>query len=41
MQKLFLTSLFKDVSEIFMDFANENLEAKTVTFIQQLRCQIN
>ena len=33
MKKLFLASLFKDVSEIFVDFANENLEGKTVTFI--------
>lgn len=33
MQKLFLTSLFKDVSQIFVDFANENLVGKTVTFI--------
>lgn len=33
MQKLFLASLFKDVSEIFVDFANENLIGKTVTFI--------
>lgn len=33
MQKLFLASLFKDVSQIFIDFANENLEGKTVTFI--------
>lgn len=33
MKKLFLASLFKDVSEIFVGFANENLEGKTVTFI--------
>lgn len=33
MQKLFLASLFKDVSQIFIDFANENLVGKTVTFI--------
>ena len=33
MQKLFLASLFKDVSQIFVDFANENLAGKTVTFI--------
>ena len=33
MQKLFLASLFKDVSQIFVDFANENLVGKTVTFI--------
>ena len=33
MKKLFLASLFKDVSEIFVDFDNENLEGKTVTFI--------
>lgn len=33
MQKLFLASLFKDVSHLFVDFANENLVGKTVTFI--------
>lgn len=33
MQRLFLASLFKDVSQIFVDFANENLVGKTVTFI--------
>lgn len=33
MQKLFLASLFKDVSQLFVDFANENLAGKTVTFI--------
>lgn len=33
MHKLFLASLFKDVSQIFVDFANENLAGKTVTFI--------
>lgn len=33
MQRLFLASLFKDVSQIFQDFANENLVGKTVTFI--------
>lgn len=33
MQKLFLASLFKDVSQIFVEFANENLAGKTVTFI--------
>ena len=33
MQKLFLASLFKDVAQIFLDFANENLAGKTVTFI--------
>ena len=33
MQKLFLASLFKDVSQIFVDFVNENLVGKTVTFI--------
>ena len=33
MQKLFLASLFKDVLQIFIDFANENLVGKTVTFI--------
>lgn len=33
MQKLFLASLFKDVSPIFVDFANENLAGKKVTFI--------
>ena len=30
MQKLFLASLFKDVFQIFIDFANENLVGKTV-----------
>lgn len=33
MQKLFLASLFKDVSQIFIDFANETLVGKTVTFV--------
>ena len=33
MQKLFLASLFKDVSQIFVDFANENLVGKRVTFV--------
>ena len=33
MQKLFLASLFKEVSQIFVDFANEKLVGKTVTFI--------
>lgn len=33
MQKLFLASLFKEVSQIFADFADENLIGKTVTFI--------
>lgn len=33
MQKLFLAPLFKDVAQIFLDFANENLVGKTVTFI--------
>lgn len=33
MQKLFLASLFKDVSRLFVDFANENFVGKTVTFI--------
>lgn len=33
MQKLFLASLFKEVSQIFQYFANENLLGKTVTFI--------
>lgn len=33
MQRLFLASLFKDVSQIFVDFANENLVGKAVTFI--------
>lgn len=33
MQKLFLASLFKEVSQIFEDFAGENLVGKTVTFI--------
>ncbi len=33
MQKIFLASLFKDVSQIFVSFVNENLIGKTVTFI--------
>lgn len=33
MQKLFLASLFKEVSQIFADFAGKNLAGKTVTFI--------
>lgn len=33
MHKLFLASLFKDVSQIFVDFANENLVGKRITFI--------
>jgi dipeptidase E len=33
MQKLFLASLFKDVFQIFADFADENLVGKTLTFI--------
>ena len=33
MKKLFLASLFKNVTQIFVDFANENLAGKTVTFI--------
>lgn len=33
MKKLFLASLFKDVSPIFEEFAGENLAGKTVTFI--------
>lgn len=33
MQKLFLASLFKDVSQIFVEFANENLAGKRVTFV--------
>lgn len=33
MEKLFLASLFKDVAQIFVNFANENLAGKTVTFI--------
>lgn len=33
MKRMFLASLFKDVSQIFVDFANENLVGKTVTFI--------
>lgn len=33
MQRLFLASLFKDVSHLFVDFANEELVGKTVTFI--------
>ena len=39
MQRLFLASLFKDVSQIFQDFANENLVGKTVTFIPILHYQ--
>ena len=33
MQKVFLTSLFKDVSQIFIDSNDEKLTGKTVTFI--------
>ncbi len=33
MQKLFLASLFKDVFQLFKEFANESLEGKKVTFI--------
>ena len=33
MHKLFLASLFKEVSQIFVDFANENLVGKRVTFV--------
>lgn len=33
MHRLFLASLFKEVSQIFVDFANENLVGKTITFI--------
>lgn len=33
MQKLFLASLFKDVFQLFTEFANESLEGKKVTFI--------
>lgn len=33
MKKLFLASLFKDVFQVFIEFANDNLEGKTVTFI--------
>lgn len=33
MKKLLLASLFKNVTQIFVDFANENLAGKTVTFI--------
>ena len=33
MKKLFLASLFKDVSQVFVDSINENLTGKTVTFI--------
>ena len=33
MRRLFLASLFKEVSHIFENFANENLTGKTVTFI--------
>lgn len=33
MQKLFLASLFKNVSQIFIEFAEEHLTGKTVTFI--------
>ena len=33
MKKLFLASLFKDVSQVFVDYINENLAGKTVTFI--------
>ena len=33
MRRLFLASLFKEVSHIFENFANENLTGKTVTYI--------
>lgn len=33
MQKLFLASLFMEVSQLFVKFADENLVGKTVTFI--------
>ena len=33
MKKLFLASLFKDVSQVFVDSINENLTGKTVIFI--------
>lgn len=33
MHKLFLASLFKDVFQIFVDFANENLAGKRITFV--------
>lgn len=33
MQRLFLASLFKEVSHLFVEFAKENLAGKTVTFI--------
>ena len=33
MQKVFLASLFKDVSQIFIDSIDEKLAGKTVTFI--------
>lgn len=33
MQKLFLASLFKDVSQIFVEFADDNLVGKTVTLV--------
>ena len=32
-KKVFLASLFKDVSQVFVDSINENLTGKTVTFI--------
>lgn len=33
MRKMFLSSSFKDVSDLFITFAGDNLEGKTVTFI--------
>lgn len=33
MYKIFLASLFKEVTQIFAYFVNENLKGKTVTFI--------
>ena len=33
MRKLFLSSSFKDVADIFMNFVQEDLEGKTITFI--------
>lgn len=40
MQKLFLASLFKDVSQIFVEFANEKLAGKRGLF-QLLHYQAN
>ena len=34
MKKLFLSSSFKDVANLFENFAQEDVKGKTITFIQ-------